>query len=172
MVMTMRDPFLSHGYIVVVTCIILRRNQNGKIEALIIKRSDEETEGPGLWTIPGGKVEREDWGNPRLTSTGRAWTGVLERAMAREILEEVGIKVCKFFVMENIDVVFVRCDGKPTLVFRFWTSCSNKTQVRLGSDSTDDTWVPPNELSNYQFIGNVREDIEAAMRECMVQNFI
>jgi NADH pyrophosphatase NudC (nudix superfamily) len=75
---------------------------------LIIKRGEKEAHAPGLLSMVGGKVE-----------TNVAMSNVLEEALQREIMEEVGIKIAskihyvesKSFVTDKgemvIDIVFL-----------------------------------------------------------------
>ncbi|MCH7648531.1 MAG: hypothetical protein IIA83_07990 [Thaumarchaeota archaeon] len=60
----------------------------------------------------------------------------------------------------------MRRDGTPTLVIKFWALCPAETEVKLNGDSTEFAWVSNEQLGNYEFIGNVEEDIKVAMREC------
>ncbi len=154
-------------YVVVVTCVVVGHGADGTRRALVLKRSDDEKEGPGLWTIPGGKMERADWGEPTRMASHSVWKNVLARAMAREIGEETGIAVspheCIFSAGE--EVVFIRKNGMPTLVFRFILPYREIPVVRLGGESTEYRWVTEEELDAYSFIGNVREEIRKVLRE-------
>jgi NADH pyrophosphatase NudC (nudix superfamily) len=71
----------SLSYIVNVEAAIYKRDN-----WLIIKRSEKEEHAPGVLSMVGGKVE-----------TKNAVNNVLEKALIREILEEVGIQVSKTF---------------------------------------------------------------------------
>ncbi len=154
-------------YVVVVTCAILHKNSDGKIEGLILKRSMDEKEGPGLWTIAGGKVERIDWGVPIRTKGGKhVYCSVLERAMRREIFEETGLDLKKVSLFRASNLVFIRTDGTPTIVFRFYAWCKDKSAVQIKDESTDYAWITEAELDNYTFIQNVGEDLRMIMRSC------
>ena len=157
--------YKSQKYIIVVTCVVLHNDGNGEIEVLILKRSEKEKEGPGFWTIPGGKVEISDWGKPQSNASFTFWLGALERAVVREVHEETSIKADNFSLVANRDVIFIRQDGVPSLVFTFYTLCRVKPCIMLSRDSTDYAWVTLSELKDYKFIGNVQEDIEAAVNE-------
>lgn len=54
---------------------------------LILKRAMDEEVFPGLWGIPGGTVEMTD--------------ETLDSALDREVLEEVGIKINNFQMIQN-----------------------------------------------------------------------
>jgi 8-oxo-dGTP pyrophosphatase MutT (NUDIX family) len=63
---------------VVVSAVILNDNK----QVLLGKRSEEEDVFPGLWGIPGGKVEVEESG-----------MDTIENALKREALEEMGVEI-------------------------------------------------------------------------------
>ena len=71
-------------YVEVVTCAVFSKSADGRLQALILKRSNKEKEGPGLWTIPGGKIERKDWGKEIQTGNTPVFEGVLDRATTRD----------------------------------------------------------------------------------------
>jgi len=157
-------------FVEVVTCAVFCKSADGQLQALILKRSDKETEGPCLWTIPGGKIERGDWGPEISTANTPVFEGALNRATIREVRGETGIEISadKIITMQKKALIFVRKDGEtPTMVHRFWTFCGQFPCVLLSSEATDYAWVSQDELSQYEFIGNVGEDIETAMRECI-----
>lgn len=156
---------VSRGCIVVVTCVVLWKKQNGVTRALILKRSKEEQEGPGLWTIPGGKVRDIDLGEPKETASHRIWHGVLERALVRELQEETGISAEpeNFFPLKEGDSVFERKDGTPTLVTTHYLFFWNKPDVRLDKGATKYLWASEEEIEKYPFIGGVRDDIKRAL---------
>lgn len=65
-------------------------NDEGKF--LILKRSPDKKRFPGLWTIPGGKLETTDF-TSRPKDTTDYWYNVAEEALRREIHEETGLEV-------------------------------------------------------------------------------
>ena len=130
----------------VVTCVVIKKDPNtGADTALILKRSEKEKEGPGLWTIPGGRVRLSDLGEPLKINglSHNIWLGAkaLERAILREIKEEAGIKLEFAFPFESRTKIFTRKDGTPTLVLVYWTACVPSTTVSLGGESTAYRWV-------------------------------
>ena len=82
----MMNPNQAHY--VVVTAIIIK---DGKY--LIAKRADHEKVFPNKWTVPGGKLERDDY-EKRDTDTGDHWYNVFETLVRREVDEEVGLSRC------------------------------------------------------------------------------
>ena len=162
------DPPRLSKYTVVVTCVVFKKSNDGRKRALILKRSSKEKEGPGLWTVPGGRIKVHDWGKyMRIRgSSHKVWVNVLSRTIRREIREEAGIRVPKVMLFQGREKVFLRKDKTPTLVLVFKAHVSSKTRARTGKESTGFCWVTENELDRYEFIGNVRSDILAAFKSC------
>ena len=73
------DPNKAHY--VVATGIIVR---DGKY--LITKRSSKEKVFPNKWTVPGGKVEKEDY-TKRPKHTSAHWYNIFEHVVKREVKE-------------------------------------------------------------------------------------
>ncbi|HEY4497787.1 MAG TPA: NUDIX domain-containing protein [Candidatus Paceibacterota bacterium] len=72
---------------VAITAIIVK---DGKY--LITRRSLRKKRFPGMWTVPGGKMETNDYLQlPK--DTEHYWYNVLERTLRREVQEEVGIDI-------------------------------------------------------------------------------
>src|SRR5579862_7752967 len=72
---------------VVITSIIVK---DGKY--LITRRSLSKKRFPGMWTLPGGHLEISDYTNsPKETAD--YWYNVLEKALRREVKEEVGLEI-------------------------------------------------------------------------------
>ena len=72
---------------VAITAIIVK---DGKY--LITRRSLRKKRFPGKWTVPGGKMETNDYLQlPK--DTEHYWYNVLERTLRREVQEEVGIDI-------------------------------------------------------------------------------
>src|SRR3990167_1884954 len=93
---------------VVITAIIVK---DGKY--LITRRSLNKKRFPGMWTVPGGHLETNDYINlPKETKD--YWYNVLEKVLRREVKEEVGLEI------KNIEYVTslatVHGDGNPSLV--------------------------------------------------------
>ncbi len=78
---------------VVITAIIIK---DGKY--LITRRSLAKKRFPGMWTVPGGHLDPADFlGMPKETKD--YWYNILEKALRREVREEVGIEI------DNIEYV-------------------------------------------------------------------
>lgn len=152
-------------FTVVVTCVVLYKYPKcNTIETLILKRGNEEKEGPGLWTVPGGKVEQCDLGDPEVIEGSTIWRNVLLRAIIREVREETSIHMKMAMPIPHKEVVFERGDGTLTLVLTYCSLYQNKPTIILGDEVTEYQWVEQDELHKYEFINCVREDILTAMQ--------
>ncbi len=167
--MEAKETSTQERYVLVVTCVVLREDPVNGLQALILKRSEKESEGPGLWTVPGGKITKSDWGEPCYTINGHAvWRSVLSRAVARELFEETGIEVSpeSFTFLQDGDLVFMRKEGIPTLVTTFSLFFEgNPMEIRLDQDSVGYRWVSKEELGGYVLIGLLEKQINAVFGE-------
>lgn len=153
-------------YLIVVTCVVIRKRKDGSLETLILKRSEKEEIGSGLWTIPGGKVEACDWTPLKQKgSTHALWVHALRNACARELKEETALNARQFNFLAGSEVIFLRRDGTPTMIFRFWIHKSRWGVVRLRKDNIAYRWIGMRELKNYRLIGNVKQNIIYALKE-------
>lgn len=139
---------------VAITAIIVK---DGRY--LITRRSANKKRFPGKWTVPGGKLETNDYINlPK--DTGDYWYNVLERVLRREVEEEVGLAI------DNIEYVTslatVHGDGNPSLVI----SCRadyTSGEVRLQAEETDDfKWVTLVEAKDYDLIDGIYDELAMA----------
>lgn len=128
---------------------------------LITRRSPSKKRFPGMWTVPGGKLETSDY--LRLPKdTEHYWYNVLERTLRREVNEEVGIDI------ENVEyltsLATVHADGSPSLVI----SCTAEYvsgEVTLQEDESDEfAWVSLEEARNYRLIDGIYDELVMAER--------
>jgi 8-oxo-dGTP diphosphatase len=140
---------------VAVTGIIVK---DGKY--LITKRSDKEKNFPGFWTVPGGRLEQEDYIN-EPKDTGDAWYNILEKVLAREIKEETGINIKNPSYL--LSLAFVRPDNIPVTVNSFYCDYDSG-EMNLSDEIADYKWVSIKELKDYKLISGIREEIEMVDR--------
>ncbi len=124
-------------HIVAVTAIIER---NGSV--LILKRKNDEIAFPGLWTIPGGKVE--------IGAT-------ISETLQREVEEETGLKVIGEPKYQG-DAEFTRSDGIHVVAVRF--VCQTEGEAKLTEDFTDLAWVTKDQLAEYDIIPGIRDELK------------
>ncbi|MCK5449476.1 NUDIX domain-containing protein [Candidatus Pacearchaeota archaeon] len=145
----MVDRNLNHH--VVVTAIVVR---NGKY--LIAKRADWEKAFPGRWTVPGGKVEVLDYAL-REKDTPHHWYNVLEDAVKREAMEEVGLEIGSLGYVTSL--VYLKKGNVPCLIISLYAD-ANEGEVRLCNELTEFAWVDLVEAKNYDLIEGVYEELK------------
>jgi 8-oxo-dGTP diphosphatase len=143
-------------YVVSVTGKIFKE---GKV--LIVQRSMSEKNYPGKWILPGGKMEYSDYCELEPNTDG-LWYGVVEKALRREINEEVNVAVEN--VQYLVDMVFPRKDGTHTIIVSCtcdWVS----GEVILDEDQIDYAWVNLEEAKKYDLIEGVYDELKLAFKQ-------
>lgn len=139
---------------VAITAIIVK---DGKY--LITRRSPNKKRFPGMWTVPGGKLETDDYVNSPKDTTDY-WYNILEKVLRREIKEEVGLDITNISYVTSLAAV--HADGNPSLVI----SCVADYQsgeVILKPDETDEfRWVTLEEAKNYELIDGIYDELAMA----------
>jgi NADH pyrophosphatase NudC (nudix superfamily) len=139
---------------VVITAII---QKEGKY--LITRRSMSKKRFPGMWTVPGGHLEPADFMSyPK--DTEHYWYNVLEKALAREIQEEVGLTI------ENVRYVTSLAtehkDGAASVVISCLADYVSG-EVKLQEEETDQCeWVSVEEAKNYSLIDGIYDELVMA----------
>lgn len=139
---------------VAITAIIIK---DGKF--LITRRSPNKKRFPGMWTVPGGKMETSDYLKlPKDTEF--YWYNVLERTLRREVKEEVGIEI------DNIEYVTslatVHADGSPSLVISCMADYTSGEITLQAEESDQFAWVSLEEAKNYQLIDGLYDELVMA----------
>jgi 8-oxo-dGTP pyrophosphatase MutT (NUDIX family) len=105
-------------------------NQEGQI--LLIRRSDKDTYNPGLWELPGGKLdEGQDISN----------------ALEREVFEETGLLVIpkdRLAYFESVVLTSGKYKGLPYLTI-IGISTSKSKKVRLSEEHSEYKWCSVDE---------------------------
>lgn len=139
---------------VAITAIVVKE---GKY--LITRRSQNKKRWPGLWTVPGGRLEIDDYVSlPKDTKD--YWYNVLEKVLKREVMEEVGIEI------ENIKYVTslatVHSDGAPSLVISCLADWKSG-EVKLQKEECDkEAWVTLEESKGYELIDGIYDELVMA----------
>ena len=139
---------------VVITAIIQRKGRY-----LITRRAPSKKRFPGLWTVPGGHLEPADFMSyPK--DTEHYWYNVLEKALKREIQEEVGLTVENVRYVTSLATEHV--DGAASIVI----SCLADYQggeLKLQENETDRAeWVPLIEAKDYELIDGIYDELAMA----------
>ncbi len=133
-----------------VTGIIIKDNK-----FLITRRSENEKAFPGQWTVPGGKIEVDDY-ESRPKDTGHHWYNVFEAALRREIEEEVGLSVSNIRYLTSM--AFFRSDGIPTIIVSLYADHASG-EVSLCPALTEYRWVTLKEAKDYNLIEGIYEEL-------------
>jgi len=147
----MENQFLHE---VAITAIIVKDKKY-----LIIRRSKNKKRFPGMWTVPGGKLETGDY-LLLPKDTKEYWYNVLERTLRREVKEEVGIEI------DNIEYVTslatVHKDGSPSLVISCLADYTSG-KIKLQPEESDDfAWVDLKEAKKYKLIDGIYDELVMA----------
>lgn len=125
---------------------------------LIAKRSSNEKAFPNLWTVPGGRISTNDYKDtPR--ETAEVWYNLLEKVLAREIKEEVGLEVENFGYVTSM--AFFHPEGHPVIIISMHCDYKNG-EVKLSPELTEYAWVKAEEAKNYPLIEGILEEIQMA----------
>ena len=136
---------------VAITAIIIKEEKY-----LITRRALTKKRFPGKWTVPGGKMETNDYLKlPKDTEF--YWYNVLERTLKREIGEEVGLEIANIEYVTSL--ARVHEDGSPSLVISCmadWVS----GEVQLQPEETDQfVWVSLEEAKTYDLLDGIYDEL-------------
>lgn len=139
---------------VVITAII---QKEGKY--LITRRSMHKSRFPGKWTMPGGHLEPSDFMSyPK--DTEHYWYNVLEKALTREIQEEVGLNI------ENVRYVTSLATEHKDSAASIVLSCLAdyaSGDVTLQEDEADRyAWVSAEEAKQYALLDGIYDELVMA----------
>lgn len=142
---------------VAITAIVVKE---GKF--LITKRSLKKKRFPGKWTVPGGKLETDDYVNlPKDTEF--YWYNVLEKVLKREVKEEVGIEITNVEYVTSLATI--HSDGSPSLVISCLADYVGG-EVTLQEDEADEfKWVDIEEAGNYDLIDGIYDELKMAAKK-------
>ena len=135
---------------VVVTGILVKGSKY-----LITKRADWEKAFPGMWTVPGGKLEVLDYALKKK-DTGSHWYNVCENLLKREIKEEVGLEIKNIGYVTSL--VYVRPDEIPCLIISLFAE-PEEGEIKLCDALTEYKWVDLEEAKNYELIEGIYEEL-------------
>lgn len=141
----------NKAHYIVATGIIIK---DGKY--LITKRSSTEKAFPDQWTVPGGKLEANDY-LKRKKDTSEHWYNVLENLLKREIKEEVSLKIKNIHYLTSL--VFIRPDKIPVLIISLYCDYFSG-KIKLCPALTEYAWVNLSKAKNYKLIEGIYEELE------------
>lgn len=123
-------------------------------KVLVSQRSQKEAHMPGWWTIPGGKVE--------LTE-GDVFQ-VLEKTLAREILEETGIEIDEKSIEMVTNNTFIRESSGQHVVAIVFKVDWRSGEAKPLEDTVDCKWATEDEVTDMDFPPNVKGYILEAFK--------
>ncbi len=123
---------------------------------LITKRSPNEKSFPSQWTVPGGKLEIDDY-TKRPKDTSAHWYNVFEKVLQREVKEEVGIGIKNIKYLTSL--AFIRDDNIPTIIVSLYGDPDGE-EIKLNPELTEYAWVTLKEAKNYELIEGIYEELE------------
>ena len=141
-------------YEVAITAIIVK---DGKY--LITRRSKNKKRFPGMWTVPGGRLEPSDYIDfPK--DTKYYWYNVLEKTLTREVMEEVGLEINNLRYVTSL--ANIHEDGAPSLVISCLADYKSG-EVKLQEEETDRyEWVTLKESKDYELIDGIHDELAMA----------
>ena len=145
----MYDPNKAHY--VAVTGIIVK---DGKF--LIAKRAPYEKAFPNRWTVPGGKVEMNDY-TKRPKDSPDAWYNIFEDVLRREISEETSLQIKNIRYLTSC--AFIRPDNIPAVVVSLFAD-HHTGEVKLCPALTEYAWVSLDEAKKYDLISGIYEELD------------
>lgn len=99
-------------------------------EILLLKRADDDKINPGMWSFPGGKVEKGE---------------TLKKALHRELKEETSLQG----VVQDLIYATTIFYGERQLVLLHYKMIPKGEKVRLSKEHSDFKWVKINELNQH-----------------------
>lgn len=137
------------------TVIVISKDR----KALIVQRPCDKTF-PNLWTVAGGKLQREDGylvGKNFMYFSG-------EFCAVRELQEETGILVSYRDIKYLCSIYAGSINRLILSYYVFLNKNANEVQIKL-SECQAYKWVTRDELKDYYFIPDVGGEIEQVFRE-------
>jgi len=135
---------------VAITAIIIK---DGKY--LITRRSPNKKRFPGMWTVPGGRLEAKDYlALPKDTEF--YWYNVLERVLVREVMEEVGLTIKNVEYLTSLATVHQ--DGSPSIVISCIADYVGGEVVLQQEEADEYKWVSTEESKQYPLIDGIYEE--------------
>lgn len=142
---------------VVITAIIVKDDKY-----LITRRSANKKRFPCMWTVPGGKLETNDYTSlPKDTEF--YWYNVLEQVLKREVAEEVGLSIKNIGYVTSLATV--HADGAPSLVISCMAEYDGGEVVLQPEETDDFAWVSLEEAKSYDLLDGIYDELAMAERQ-------
>lgn len=139
------------AHYVVATGIVIK---GGKY--LITRRSNNEKAFPGKWTVPGGRLEHNDYRSRKPDTDAGHWYNVCESLIRREVFEETSLKIKNIKYLTSLS--FIRPDGIPTIIISLFADYHDG-EVKLCNELIDYKWITLDEAKNYDLIDGIYDEL-------------
>lgn len=139
---------------VAVTAIIVK---DGKY--LVTRRSPNKKRFPGMWTVPGGRLETSDY-LLLPKDTEHYWYNVLEKTLRREVREEVGLEIKNIEYLTSL--AMVHADGNPSLVISCLADYVSGEVILQEGETDQAAWVTLEEAQSYALIDGILDELSMA----------
>ena len=145
----------NNGYLheVAITVIIVKDNKY-----LITRRVKTRKKFPGMWTVPGGRLEVSDYkDSPK--DTAHHWYNIVDRTLHREVKEEVNLEI------ENIDYLtsMTMLVGEYPALILSYIADYKSGDIKLQVDELDQAeWVTLEEAREYDLIEGIYDELVMA----------
>ena len=123
---------------------------------LIAKRAGWEKAFPNRWTVPGGKLEPEDYLSREKDTKAGLWYNIVEDLVRREVMEEVGLEIGQLDYLTSM--TYIRPDGYPSIIISMFGNHS-KGEVKLCNALVEYAWVSLEEAKKYDLIDGIYEEL-------------
>jgi 8-oxo-dGTP pyrophosphatase MutT (NUDIX family) len=133
---------------------------------LILKRDEREITHPGVYALPGGKLEWDDLdiNNPtRMNGDVVDFEDTILKLLKRELKEEAGIEMDNEIRFIN-DVTFIRPDEIPVVLVKFAAKYKSGDVVLEEGAFSDYAWVNAKEVKEYDCIDGVDVEVSEAIK--------
>ena len=152
--MTADDQYLHE---VAITAIIVRDDKY-----LVVRRDKNKKRFPGMWTVPGGRLEVNDYINlPK--DTEHYWYNVLEKTLKREVKEEVGIAIEHIEYLTSL--ARVHEDGAPSLVISCIADYVEGDVTLEEGETIEYRWIALDEAKDMNLIEGIYDELVMAERQ-------
>jgi ADP-ribose pyrophosphatase YjhB (NUDIX family) len=145
---------MADRFEVVVTAIVVREDK-----FLILRRSREKKRFPGMWTVPGGRLEISDFID-RPKESKDYWYNVLETALRREVKEESGLAIKNIEYMTSLATIHK--DGAPSLVVSCIADFAGGDIILQTEETDQSAWVSLESAHDFDLIDGIYDELVMA----------